>query len=194
MGTRGIDAALTLKLIGTLTNDLEDSPKTPEHEVELLIRPDDIQTGTGENQGNRLWEREFEIPGGTSHTVDIYDFSNQDVGAGLGNDMLGQALSLAEIVVFIIYNQGPGRLKVEPGSPNPFSAWGTDRLPDGISPGGFDAFYMPSEDAQDVDSLSANLKLTALHADCEAHLVILGRAADDQSESSQSESQSSQSA
>lgn len=74
-------------------------------------------TGTGPDQVDRVFSSfgRTLVQSGTE-TLDVQDFTGLDAGAGAGNDQLGQAVSLAEIVLIALYVHPTSKTAASVGS------------------------------------------------------------------------------
>jgi hypothetical protein len=118
-----------------------------------------------------------------------------DIGAGSGNDALGQALTVEEAVGIIIQHvSGDGALQIEPGSSNALNCFGSGlTVANGgaLKAGGCAMLWNPGADGIDLSSTKKNLKFTAVSGDVVYSVFVLGRHDDDESSSTSSASSSS---
>ena len=84
-------------------------------EIELL-------SGTTLGKCDRIWFDEGRSLSVGTEDLDLYDLGSEDMGAGAGNDPLGQTLTFAEIVALIVVNDdADGTLKL--GGKGDTTAW-----------------------------------------------------------------------
>jgi hypothetical protein len=97
---------INLKLSGSLVNTLADgsSQSTVTHPSWNFSKS--LTSGVSANQANRAWqETSGSIANGAQETISLADFAGKDIGGGIGNDALGQAMDLEEIVCIAIVNE-----------------------------------------------------------------------------------------
>jgi|15BtaG_2_1085339.scaffolds.fasta_scaffold00368_15 hypothetical protein len=159
----------------------------------------DLSDGVSEDQANRGIDYSATIVSAGTLTLDLYDFGGIDAGAGAGNDAVGQAIVIEEIMTILIYNvsaETGGKLEIEPDASNGWAPMGshTVALGGALDPGGILIKMNSDTVGFDVtDASSHRIKLTANGGDVDLRIVVLGRHDDDESSSSSSSSQSSSS-
>jgi hypothetical protein len=189
MGTRSATSWLILRLAGTISNVLDTGQTASIGAVDLKIR-DAIANGVEATNASRaLVALDQEITAGNTEDVNLYDFSDYNVGCGLGNDTLGQSLLLEEIVGLIVWNSGTqGQLEILGSVPPNVISWGpilTVANGGALYGGGILAMYQPAENAFDVTSGSSHrFRLGAVGATVTYSICVLGRHEDDGSSSS----------
>lgn len=200
MGTRSL-ASTELKIAqkATVRNTLTDAQVASVQMGGTAVVNWTLDNGVSEGEANRAWEdKNRELSSGGSEVIDLYDFAGIDIGAGAGNDALGQALILEEIVSILIINStsSAGDLAVEPDGTAGWSPIGSHTAATGgaLPPGGILLKASRNTDAFDItDASSHRIKMTAVGGDVTYDIYILGRNDDDESSSSSSSSSSSQS-
>jgi hypothetical protein len=200
MSNRSATSEVKLSLQSTIRNTL-DNADTATATIAGTVLTGKLENGVSASQANRGWRTTSEsISSGATQDIDLYDFAGFDIGAGAGNDALGLALNLEEIVTIIIkHRSGAGRLEIMP-TPLPTHpvAWlPTLTVANGgaLKTGGVFMMHQPDTDAFDIqDGVSHILRLKANGGAVLFDLYILGRHDDDESSSSSlSSSPSSQS-
>ncbi len=130
MANRSISSAkVTAKITATVQNIMDDTQ--PVVGSVLLNVDDKLESGVSASEASRGWQwihtaaNPKTILSGGTLVIDVADFAGFDQGAGDGNDIVGQALVLEEIVTIIIKNANAitaaGQLEIEPDSSN---GWG----------------------------------------------------------------------
>lgn len=201
MSTRSAEAEVKLSFNATITNALGSSAGAGNSNVtanhNATIVSGRINDGIGSGQANRAWWSEGRTLGsGGNETLDLYNMTGLDIGAGSGNDALGQALTVEEAVGIIIYVDpaSTGALQIEPGSSNPLNCFGSGlTVANGgaLNAGGVAMLWQPGADGIDLSSTKKNLKFTASGGDVTYSVYVLGRHDDDESSSTSSLSSSS---
>lgn len=195
MGTRQAVARISIQLESTIKNIL-DAGHTPEHKVGGPLIADNLKNGAEVDQSNRAIRRTWTISSGNSEDIDVFDFGSVDIGAGTGNDALGQSWDAEELVLFyLMQTAGDGRCEVNVSSPsNPLPWMPTLTVANGAAlrnNAGF-LFYSRASDAFPVTDASAHtVRLTANGGDVTVDLILFGRNDDNPSSSSASSSTSS---
>ena len=198
MGTRSLQSPrFKLELTATVNNRLTNNTSRSGSGQVNFTRDNQLTDGVSETQANRAWEWTGSLASGGVKTFDLYDFENLDLGAGNGNDVVGQVLLLEEIVAIVVSNENAagedGILEIEPASTNGWAPIGIHLGANGLGPQGMLAKYDPSLAAFDItDGSSHRIKLTANGGAINYKIAILGRS-DDEESSSSSSSQSSSS-
>ena len=174
MGTRSVTATIRATLAMSVNNLLSDGEKTPTVDLGAALTTA-LTSGTGAAQCDRGWsEYERDLASGANEALDLFDFAGRDIGAGAGNDALGQAMALAEVVCFVVYNAGPGSLTVAPDATNGWSQIGTEV----IKAGGYKLLFAPTDPAYTVvDASSHRVNFAAASGDCTYDVHIAGRSA-----------------
>lgn len=165
-----------------------------------------LSSGSETQEINRAWEEVISISSGNTVDLDLYDFAGRDIGAGSGNDSLGQALIMEEIVLLQIKHNGrttangsvstenAGSLELQPANPsNPLSWFPSQTVANGgaLRTGGVFFRYEPDGAALEVtDASSHQIRLGANGGDVRCTLTILGRSVDEESSSSLSSTSS----
>ena len=146
-----------------------------------------LATGTGANQADRCWsDKGRTLTSGADVQIDVFDFGGEDVGAGDGNDAIGQDLELAEIVGLLVKSASTsvGDLVVggDQGEANaadfnvPFNAVDGDAVV--VKPGGFVGFYCPPDPAYAVADGTAHMLTCGASGGATTYdLHVLGRSA-----------------
>lgn len=200
MGTRSLQATnVNLKMSSTVRNAgdanvVASASLTLNHSLE-------IANGLKLDQANRAWQwKNKTISSGGTQVIDLYDYAGLDAGAGAGNDAVGQALTIEEIIFIAIKNENAdgvaGSLEIEPDGTNGWGPIGTHDVAFGgaLPAQGVLLKLAPSESGFDVtDASSHRLLLTANGGDVEYSVWVIGRSDDDESSSSSSSSTSSSS-
>lgn len=204
-GTRSlVQPKVTAKLSATAKNELLDGGASTFSFAATI--DDKLASGVGPNLANRVWQWKHSatspktIASGANVVIDLYDFTGLDAGAGAGNDPLGQALIMENIVAILIKNENAvdaaGSLEVEPDATNGWTPIGIHTVATGgaLRGGGFLFKYQPDSTGFDItDASSHRIKLTANGADVNYSVWVLGRHDDETSSSSSSSSSSSNS-
>lgn len=199
MADRNATGKIKIEFQGTITNTLENAAVVSHTLGSTQVVNNLFRTsGVSAEQINRGWASEGRaLSSGASETIDIYDFAGVDIGAGAGNDALGQALTLEEIVgILIVQTAGPGRLEFIPAVSNGWTPLGshTVALGNALKEGAWWGQGMNDTDAFDVaDASSHRITFTANGGAVEYSVYILGRHDDDESSSSSLSSSSSSS-
>ena len=205
MGTRSAITTVDLKIQSTIKNTLDatNGIVTQATVGKSFLSGVSLENGVSANQANRAWEsRSRVIASGNTEDLDLYDFSNIDIGAGTGLDALGQAMVHEEIVAIMIKQTSSdittgGRLEIMPSNPAGYVTWMPSMT---VANGG--AFrqnaclflYNPGTDAFDLTDGGAGshvIRLKANGGEVTYDIMVLARHDDDDSSSSSSSSNSS---
>lgn len=196
MANREVSSNLTLSFQANITNTLDNGSVSAAQILATLFQGT-IQNGVGEGQANRAWASEDRaLAAGANETLDLYQMSNIDIGAGAGNDGLGQACLFEEaILIAIKHESGSGYLQVEPGTTNPITALGSHTVANGgaLSEGGVRVFFEPGDVGFNLAAGTKNVKFSAVGGDLTYSVYVLGRHDDDESSSTSSLSSTSSS-
>jgi hypothetical protein len=158
-----------------------------------------LESGIEADEFNRAWQSiDRTLASGASETLDLYDFATLDIGGGAGNDVLGQALTMEEIVcLVIVQEEGPGRLEINETPPANVIAWlGSHTVANGgaLKAGGVRLWLESDADALDItDASSHKVTFKANGGAVTYSIYILGRHDDNESSSSSLSSSSSSS-
>jgi hypothetical protein len=166
---------------------------------------DRMASGLVTGAANRAWESvRRELANAAAETLDLYDLTGLDIGAGVTDDGLGQDLIFEEITTILIHNEEfesdgttalAGVLEIEGSVGNGWEGIGDHTVANngGITPGGWLMKHSPGDDAFDMAAGDAGVRFTANGAALEYSVYIVGRHDDEPSSSSSSSSQSSSS-
>ena len=196
LSTSGLSFNLTVQ--ATLNNLLESAAQASATMAADLIAQE-ITSGVSQNQIDRAWEETIEMTSGSTVSIDVRDFASRDIGAGSGNDALGQDLLMEEIALLIVQHvSGTGVLEINKVAPTDQLTWiptdaARDAFGGGIGPGGMRIWYEPDTIGLDTSSSSKVIRFDALNGDVSFRLIIFGRHDDDESSSSSVSSSSSSS-
>lgn len=196
MSNRSATATINLKFQAQIVNTLTNSSRTAANILADLLSGE-IPDGINSGQSNRAWcSEDRALASGANETLDLYQMSNIDIGAGTGKDALGQDCLFEEITVVIIKQvTGDGRLQIEPGTTNPLTALGSHTVAtDGaLRSGGLFVKIELGDSGINLSAGAKNVKFTASGGALTYSIWILGRHDDDESTSSSSLSSTSSS-
>jgi hypothetical protein len=204
MGTRSASGDVKLQISVTIQNTMTDGQVASAQGGGTIISGR-LTTGVSEEEISREWEdKDRTILSGATEDVDFYDFGSIDIGAGAGADMLGQAMTVLEIVTLVIVQTGgTGRLQINPTDPTNKLAWmptltvangGALRPPTTDDQKSCFMLHMPAGDALPVTDASSHMvRFGASGGDVTYSIYILGRHDTDESSSSSLSSSSSSS-
>ena len=191
---------ITLKLTATVTNTLDDASIVSCSHPNATYSPS-LSAGVDEGQANRGWQSIGRtITNGHQEVIDIADFLGLDIGAGAGNDALGQALHLEEIVAILITNDNDntaaGVLEVYPSASEGWTPIGTHTVAVGGAIHGQGCLFKsdPSAVAFIITATNHRITLVANGGDVEYSIYLIGRSEVEASSSSSSSSSSASSA
>jgi hypothetical protein len=124
-----------VRLSAVVTNSLTDSSDVVVTHPALNYNPT-ITDGLDANQANRGWQSlSRTLENGAMEDIDIYDMGGLDIGAGAGNDGLGQALINEEIVGIVIVNESvvgsAAQLEIQPSTEQGWTPIGTHTVANG---------------------------------------------------------------
>ena len=197
MATRSATADISLRVLSTLNNLLADGSKATATVGANIIQLA-MENGVSADQLNRAWyQKDISISSGSFTDIDIMAMTGEDIGAGNGNDALGQAMDIEEVVALVVKcTAGPGHLEIADTLPGAaplgwvcenFATWANGGS---IRPGGLRAWIECGEDGLDISASSSVLRLHAATGDVTAEVLVLGRHDDDESSSSSTSSSS----
>lgn len=207
MASRSVTGKVQMQLQADLKNNLDNTGKIATSQVGSTQFVGDTfsVSGVQSNQMNRAWEdTNISISSGATKSINVNDFPAEDIGAGAGNDPVGLAMDLQEIVMIAVKNTstalaggaGGPFLEVEPAAASGWTPIGTHTVANGgaIGPGGVLMKYSPGEAGFDIQpGTSEIIDLTANGGDVTCSVLIFGRNDDDDSSSTSSASSSSSS-
>lgn len=157
---------VTMKMDATIQNLMDDGTAS----VGVLNGniTDVLTTGADVDQANRGWQyRGKTLASGASITIDLFDITTLDIGAGAGLDAVGQSISpFEEIVAILIVNDNlstvAGQLEVIPASSQGWTPIGSHTAATGGALRGQGALmkYQPAEAAFDVPGANSNSRIT----------------------------------
>lgn len=195
MSNRSATSEIKLTFQSTVRNVLTDGTVASAAHTGTLLTGK-INSGVSASQANRAWALvDATLAAGGTIDLDLYDLALIDIGAGLGNDAVGQEMALEEIVTLIIAQTGgAGRLEIMPHLPIGALDWvPTLTVANGaaLKDGGIFMLHQPDEDAFDViDGVSHVLRLGANGGALTYSVYLLARDDDDESSSSSGSSSS----
>lgn len=197
MGTRSADGNIQIKMNASISNLLSDGQVTGSASVGSTQVNKKMTNGVSAGNWNRAWSRQAHVlTAGNTEDIDIYDFAGIDIGAGAGNDAIGQAMALEEIVgILIIPTAGTGSLETMPS--NPANYWTpmpslTVAKGNALKVDAGLAMWSHGEDGFDVnDGVSNVIRIGAISTNMTYDLYVFGRHDDNESSSSSTSSQSS---
>ena len=187
MGTRSATSVLRGVADAAIVNALDANETGSARLPFALTDALNLATGTTENKADRCWSDKGRTLGsGVDVQIDIYDFAGENPGAGAGNDALGQAIVLAEVVAILVVSASTSVGNVVVGGDqggvnaadwNPvFNGVDGDALI--VRPGGFLFLTCPPDPAYAVaDTTSHMLTIGAAGGAVTYDLHILGRSA-----------------
>lgn len=195
MSIRSAEGRVSLSLSATARNVLLDGQAAT---VPFAIqRNTSLTNGLGDNQITRVWSDENrELASAANETIDLYDFTGQDIGAGAGRDGLGQELIMEQIVlIYIEVVSGSGKLAINSPAPSNPVAWVPTFSGDSALGAGSEVmFFHPLANAFPVEDGTAHqITFAASGGDVVYSLYIMGRHDTNESSSSSSASSSSSS-
>lgn len=177
---------LRIDIAGTLTNDLSEDGEAG-GAVSLGIEYAFLQAftdGDGSGEADAYWaSKGRELASGADETIDLYDFAALDIGAGAGLDPVGQAITLAGVVGFIIYNRPDSVGTLTVGAEGSAAAWNSpfagedDEAGLVVPPGAIRAFADPITALAVADSSNHLLKIAAAGGAVKYDIIIIGRRA-----------------
>jgi hypothetical protein len=201
MSNRSATSVVTLKFNSTISNALDTTaggggPSVSQATIDATLLSGNIPNGINAGQANRAWASISRALGsGGNETLDLYQMIGLDIGAGSGNDALGQACLFEEIVCIIIKCEdgSAGQLQVEPGTSNPLNALGSLTVANGgaLRAKGVRLWFESDEQGIDLSPTKKSVKFTAMNGAVTYSIYIIGRNDDDESSSSSSLSSSS---
>ena len=195
MSNRSQTGEIKLTFQSTITNTLDSGVPTSANIQRNLITGK-IDGGIDADEANRAWCSESRSLGsGGNETLDLYEMTGIDIGAGAGNDGLGQACLFEEIVALIVIceESSAGSLEIVPGTANPLNAVGSHTVASGgaLNAGGIFARIEMGAAGINLGAGTKNVKFTANGGAVVYSVYVLGRHDDDESSSSSSSSTSS---
>lgn len=199
MANRSISSvSFKATLSGNVVNTMVDGSTTAVAPISASISQN-FTSGVSSGKANRGWlKKSSTLADGADLTIDLYDFAGEDIGAGYGEDPVGQTMEpIEEIVVFILKNENSlssaGQLEINPEGALTWTAIGSHTVGNGGALGGGGCLIKmdPGEEALDVINTSnQEIRLRAVGGDVVYSLWILARHDDDESSSSSSSSSS----
>ena len=197
MSTRTAESEVKLAFASSIKN-LVDSGVYATASIGQTVVSGKILSGVSASQANRAWElRAHTIINGTTIDIDLYDYAGWDIGAGAGNDALGQTLTIEEIVCLVVKQvSGDGQLEIQPSVP---TSGGLTWAPQmtvanggALRAGACICLFCSHTHGFDIDDgVSHVLRLGAKNGHVVADVYVLGRHDDEESSSSTSSSASS---
>ncbi len=178
-----------LKLSATVTNTLTDATGVTATQPSLNYVPV-LTDGIEANQANRGWQGASRtILSGHQEIIDLDSFI--DIGAGVGNDAVGLALTLEEIVALVVVNENAvgvaGQLEIAPSNSEGWTPIGSHTVANGgaLRGQGMLCMVQLAADGFDVDPASSHrITFKATGGNVTYGMYILGRHDDEESSSS----------
>src|SRR5690349_12443529 len=123
MSNRSATGKVSLAFSATIQNTMDDSEVAAANLGNTLTQT--LTSGVSNNQFDRVWQdKSRALANGVTETLNFNNLAGLDIGAGPGEDALGQALDLQEIVLIVITQvSGTGRLEVNPTVPANNLSW-----------------------------------------------------------------------
>lgn len=196
-----ISPKVVVKLTATVQNTMDDG-RIATGPLSLVV-DDTLVSGVENNAASRAWQwihRDSDpkvLLSGANLVIDIFDLAGFDMGAGDGNDIVGQPLQFEEVVSIFIKNGNAigaaGQLEI---IPDPAQGWTpigihTVALGGALRGQGILFKYQPNQNGFDVtDGVNHRIRLTAVGGNVNLEIAILGRHDDEASSSSSSSSSS----
>jgi hypothetical protein len=150
--------------------------------------------GDGNDQASRMWSRQkVTLAGSASVTYNLLNMTGVDIGAGAGNDALGQAWTIEDIAAILIKNENvegaAGLLEIQATSGLPSNPWqglGAHTVAnDGaLAGGGWLCKVQPTNDSEPITATNCNLRLDASGGAVVYSIYIIGRVLASESSSS----------
>jgi hypothetical protein len=134
MATRSLSGIkLNLKLTASVVNTLTDNSSVSANQPLFTYAPT-IADGIDASQANRGWHSQSRtLASGAQEILDLH--SLPDIGAGAGNDALGQALIFEELVALVVVNENAvgvaGQLEIMPSNSEGFDPVGSHTVANG---------------------------------------------------------------
>jgi hypothetical protein len=193
MGTRSLlSPKIQLKVSGTYRNELTDGTVVSISQPNINFAQT-LTDGVAANMANRCWQTSGTILAGEQATFDLYAMTGVDIGAGAGNDALGQSVLQECIVAIIIQNDNgvadAGDLEILPAASKGWTPIGSHTVATGgsLKGNGFLAKVQTAEGGLNVvDGTSHRITLRAVSGDVDYTIAILARDRDYESSSSSS--------
>ncbi len=199
--TRSISSPkITLKMTAQVVNTLSDGTSVSASQPSLSYTPT-LANGIEVGQANRGWQVVNETIEGYEQVIyDLRDFQGVDIGAGDGNDAVGQSLDLEEIVAIVITNENVagsvGLLEVLPSDAEGWTPIGSHTQANGGALGAKGCLMkvQPAADGFDLSDNSHRITLRAYGGPVIYSMYLFARHDDEESSSSSLSSSSSSSA
>ena len=167
MGTRSAQGDVSFKAQATVVNILDDGSQASSVLGGQVIRAS-LENGINDQQINRALQiKDIAILDGNFKDFNVATLGGTDIGAGTGNDALGQTWDLEELVLLVVVNkEGPGVLEIQATVPAAANlvwipgGYAADTNSGGIRAGGFRMWYEPGEVGLDLVPLSSSIRKT----------------------------------
>ena len=149
------------------------------------LAPTNLADGTAANQTD-LFPQDIArtLTSGNNEDIDVFDWAQSNPGPGAGRDLIGNTLTLVEIVGVLIFNQTSSAGSITIGNNNTVAAWNSpfnasDTGAVGpIGPGGWFMIFDPSDPAFAVaDTSNHLLRITATGGNVTYDIYMAGRSA-----------------
>ncbi len=197
MSNRSATGEVKLVVSATIQNTMDDGTPVASASISSTPASGRLDDGVSADEINRAWiDKDRALATGVSEDIDFYDLGSLDIGAGAGNDPLGQALTFEEIVtVMITQTGGTGRLQINATNPsNPLAWMPSLTVANGGALRNDSVFLMhrPGEDGLDITDASSHMvRFGASGGNVTYTIVLLGRHDDNESSSSSQSTKSS---
>jgi hypothetical protein len=191
MATRSLSGIkLNLKLTASVVNTLTDNSSVSANQPLFTYAPT-IADGIDANQANRGWHSQSRtLASGAQEILDLH--SLPDIGAGSGNDALGQALLFEELVALVIVNENAvgvaGQLEIMPSNSEGFDPVGSHTVANGGALYGQGVLMKIQLAANgfDVQDQKHRITFRAIGGSVSYSVYLMGRHDDEESSSSSS--------
>lgn len=119
-----VTASIIAQLQGTHVNTLAGTTGSSSAPFGSSQKTSSITDGTTTGKADKEWSSKGRtLVGTTSETISLYNFTGLDIGCGAGQDDLGNAIVLAEVVALFIFNQPTSVGNLIIGGQNDATAW-----------------------------------------------------------------------
>ena len=178
-----LTATIKASITGTYTNALTNSGGNVALPFSKAITIA-ITDGTTTNKADVFWSATGRaLSGASSEDVDMYDLASFDIGTGAGENALGNAVTMADIVLVFVQNASTSTGNLTIGNKNAATAWQTpfnssDTGAVGpLKPGGFFMLGSGADPAFPVTDTSDHLLTMTSSATLTYDIYIIGRSA-----------------
>lgn len=125
MGVTLSSLRVAVQMAGVINLSVDGGLVLPAASVGIQLAPAvALANGSGANQAQHWWQSTARaLASGANETLGLYNFSGLNIGAGSGDDPLGQPMTLAAIVGILVHNDASSAGSLLVGGDGTSACW-----------------------------------------------------------------------